>query len=172
MERIFISHFSFSIAEQIQFWTITTPSNAHTHKQTPVLPSLTQTNKSSTFLLPAISSIFSQQTGSHYKSLAFISLEGSSKHCCTHCNVKIPNISTMHNHFQNCSWKIWLLQATKQEPNDQFFFFFLKRAGTLQQALLIELTQIHVVIIGNYLSISNVLMSLRCERQRNQELLA
>lgn len=88
-----------------------------------------------------------------------------------HCNVKIPNISTMHNHFQNCSWKIWLLQATKQEPNDQFFFF-LKRAGTLQQALLIELTQIHVVIIGNYLSISNVLMSLRCERQRNQELLA
>lgn len=107
MERIFISHFSFSIAEQMQFWTITTPSNAHTcthtHKQTPVLPSLTQTNKSSTFLLPAISSIFSQQTGSHYKSLAFISLEGSSKHCCTHCNVKIPNISTMHNHFQNCS---------------------------------------------------------------------
>lgn len=66
MERIFISHFSFSIAEQTQLWTTHRHGciDTHTrtpHKHTPALPSLTQTSKSSAFQLPAISSIFSQQ---------------------------------------------------------------------------------------------------------------
>lgn len=47
MERIFISHFSFSIAEQIQFWTITTHSNAHTctHTQTDTSTSFADPNE-------------------------------------------------------------------------------------------------------------------------------
>lgn len=66
--------FQFSIAEQTQFWTAHRPALTHTHRtHTLVLPSLTQTSESSAFQLPAISSIFSQQTGSHYQHLAVIS---------------------------------------------------------------------------------------------------
>lgn len=113
MEWIFISHFSFFIAVQTQFWT--THRNAcsdthrrtytHTHtKHTSALPSLTQTSESSAFQLPAISSIFSQQTGSHYKRLAVISHRGSSKHCNTRCKGNVLKISKGHLQFLK---KIW-----------------------------------------------------------------
>ncbi len=192
MERIFISHFSFSITEQTQFWTTHRHACVDTHKHTPALPSLTQTSESSTFQLPAISSIFSQQTGSHFKCLAVISHRGSSKHCNTHCKGNVPNISIRHLQlwkqrymtkisldFQRWHWQlfpklflqtsIWLTCSTNRGQSDQDRF--LKGTGMVQQAPLIALSLIHLVIIGNYLSISNVLMSPWCERQSNQELL-
>lgn len=61
---------------------------------------------------------------------------------------------------------IWLTCSNKRGQTDQLGF--LKGAGTLQQAPLIAPSLIHPVIIGNYLSISNVLMSPWCERQSNQ----
>ena len=60
-----------------------TPALTHTGKTHTGTSLLTQMCESSTFQLPAISSIFSQQTGSHYKRLAVISRTGSSKHCST-----------------------------------------------------------------------------------------
>lgn len=96
MERIFISHFSFSIAEQTRFWTthrhacVDTHTHTHARKTHTGTSLLTRTSESSTFQLPAISSIFSQQTGSHYKRLAVISRTGSGKHCSTRCERERP----------------------------------------------------------------------------------
>lgn len=97
MERIFRSHFSFLSLSKHSFWTAHRPALTHTHRtHTLVLPSLTQTSESSAFQLPAISSIFSQQTGSHYQHLAVISHWGSSKHCNTCCKGNVLNIARRH----------------------------------------------------------------------------
>lgn len=72
LERMFISHFSFSATEQADFQTTHTCTDTHAH-ETPAFPSLTRTSESSECQLPLISSIFYHQTGSHYKALALIS---------------------------------------------------------------------------------------------------
>jgi len=93
--------------------------HTHTHTHTPAFPLLTQTSVSSAFQLPVISSIFSRQTGSHYKRLAAISHKGSSKHCNTHWKREFSRhfhqtTSLGHNwtynisigdHIKNCSCK-------------------------------------------------------------------
>lgn len=172
MERIFISHFSFSIAEQIQFWTITTPSNAHTHTNRHQYflrwPKRTsQAHSCSQRFPPSFPNrqdpITSPWLLSHSKAAA-----NTVVHIATWKSQTYPQYTTISKIVLEKFDYSRLLNKSQMISS----FFFLKRAGTLQQALLIELTQIHVVIIGNYLSISNVLMSLRCERQRNQELLA
>lgn len=78
-----------------------TPALTHICKHTPAFPSLTQTSESSAFLVPAISSIFSQQTGSHYKHLAVISHIGSRKQCNTHCKGSVQKNSIKHLQFWN-----------------------------------------------------------------------
>lgn len=103
MEGIFISHFSFSIAEQTRFWTTHRHAcvDTHTRKTHTGTSLLTRRSESSTFQLPAISSIFSQQTGSHYKRLAVISRTGSGKHCSTRCEGNVLHVSRRHLHFWN-----------------------------------------------------------------------
>lgn len=191
MERIFISHFSFSIAEQTQFGTARRHACSDTRKSThQCFLRSPQTSESSAFQLGVISCIFSQQTGSHYKRLAVISHRGSDKRCNTRCRGNVqeawcyPGIKKKKFFFSKIqmwywNWQllsklfskkaIWLTCSAKWGQTDKSGF--LKGAGTLQQAPLIALTLIHLVIIGNYLSISNVLMSPGCERQSNQELL-
>lgn len=123
--------------------------DAHNHR--PALPSLTQTNKLSTFLLQAISSIFSQQTRSFYKHLAFIFQKDSNKNTVVHFSKGVSKTCPyIQEGFQNCFEKnlIGLFAPRKGKLSANWF---PKGTAIHQQTAFVALTLLHPIIAANYI---------------------
>lgn len=142
----------------------------NTHKQTNThhhFLHLPEMRESITFLLLAITSIYSQQTGSHYKCLVFIAQTGTTmnRKGAEFNGIQISEVKNIRYKF------LWISDSVTGGVlyNNLIILHFLfyqehtthtrlsKGAGILQQAALIA--RIHPVIIGNYLAISTLLMS-------------
>lgn len=197
MERILISHFSFSTSWQTQLWATHRHiwAGTHTHKKKKHTRTSFADPNERVKWLPAspYSTIFYQQTGSHFKCLPLTSLRNSGRHC-TAIYAKLQwGIHFTDWREQNMSWiktdfqeigsgfqagsfnnplalaVLWGQTDEGQGQTDQSRFLKgtrLTAAGSFNCTLTDPSHD-----NGNYLSISNVLMSLWCERQSNQGLL-